>query len=168
MHPTLLPQGRGRAAIPWAILKGLERTGVTMFKLDEGVDTGEIIGQVVIELDQETNATDLYNRVNSAHVELITIHWHDVVLDSLQLTPQDSAQATEWPARKPKDGELFSTMTMKEADRLVRAVTRPYPGAFYQQGGRVVRIWSAKFDPERGDIPLSDGFLIPVDFEVEE
>ena len=39
MHPTLLPVGRGRAAIPWAIIKGLDKTGVTMFKLDEGVDT---------------------------------------------------------------------------------------------------------------------------------
>ena len=42
--------GRGRAAIPWAIIKGLEETGVTMFKLDEGVDTGDIIGQGVINL----------------------------------------------------------------------------------------------------------------------
>ena len=43
MHPTLLPLGRGRAAIPWAILKGLPQTGVTMFKLDAGVDTGPIL-----------------------------------------------------------------------------------------------------------------------------
>ena len=42
MHPTLLPVGRGRAAIPWTIIKGLDKTGVTMFKLDEGVDTGDI------------------------------------------------------------------------------------------------------------------------------
>ena len=40
IHPTLLPEGRGRAPIPWAILKGLKETGVTLFKLDEGVDTG--------------------------------------------------------------------------------------------------------------------------------
>src|SRR5690554_2083 len=43
MHPTLLPCGRGRASIPWAILKGLDTTGVTLFKLDEGVDTGPIV-----------------------------------------------------------------------------------------------------------------------------
>ena len=43
IHPTLLPQGRGRAPIPWAIIKGLRETGVTLFKLDEGVDTGDIV-----------------------------------------------------------------------------------------------------------------------------
>ena len=47
-HPTLLPKGRGRAAIPWAILKKEERTGVSFFKLDEGVDTGDILGQFEI------------------------------------------------------------------------------------------------------------------------
>ena len=62
MHPTLLPVGRGRAAIPWAILKGLKQTGVTMFKLDEGVDTGDIIGQGIIEINENTTATDLYKK----------------------------------------------------------------------------------------------------------
>src|SRR6266496_1733341 len=42
IHPTLLPAGRGRAPIPWAILKGLKQTGVTLFKLDAGIDTGPI------------------------------------------------------------------------------------------------------------------------------
>ena len=45
MHPTLLPEGRGRASIPWAILKNLDRTGVTMFKMDEGVDSGPILDE---------------------------------------------------------------------------------------------------------------------------
>ena len=54
MHPSLLPVGRGRAAIPWAILKCLDCTGVTLFKLDEGVDTGEIIGQLSIPLSNRT------------------------------------------------------------------------------------------------------------------
>ena len=62
MHPTLLPLGRGRAAVPWAILKGLDRTGVTLFKLDEGVDTGDIIGQEVIELREGITATELYRQ----------------------------------------------------------------------------------------------------------
>ena len=57
MHPTLLPIGRGRAAIPWAIIKGLDETGVTIFKLDEGVDTGDIIGQGVIGIFENTTAT---------------------------------------------------------------------------------------------------------------
>ena len=81
--------------------------------------------------------------------------------------PQDHSQATQWPGRKPEDGEIFSTMTMEEADRMVRAVTHPYPGAFYRSGEGVLRIWSAKVSPEKGTIPLADGWLEPADYENE-
>lgn len=167
MHPTLLPIGRGRAAIPWAILKGLEKTGVTMFKLDEGVDTGDIIGQGVIELYKDTTSTELYKKVDDMHITLISKYWDDIVKDKIVLTKQDESKATEWPGRKPKDGEIFSSMTIDEADKLVRAVTHPYPGAFYKDRDKIIRIWSAKLDINEGEIKLKDGFLIPIDYEIE-
>ena len=58
-------------------------------------------------------------------------------------------------------------MTMLEADRMIRAVTHPYPGAFYRKGERVLRIWSARVSPTEGRIRLRDGWLEPVDFEGE-
>lgn len=167
IHPTLLPQGRGRAAVPWAILKGLSRTGVTLFKLDRGVDTGDIIGQEVIELEETITATELYRRVNQAHVTLISRYWKDIISGTVQLCPQDHAAATEWPGRKPEDGEIKSSMTMLEADRMVRAVTHPYPGAFYREGARILRIWSARVSPEGGRVRLKDGWLESLDFEEE-
>mgnify|MGYP001263515472 CR=1 FL=1 len=167
MHPTLLPVGRGRAAIPWAIIKGLDQTGVTMFKLDEGVDTGDIIAQGVIKINESTNATYLYEKVEKMHVELISKYYKDIVNDKVVLIKQDQSKATEWPGRKPEDGELFSIMTMDEADRLIRAVTRPYPGAFYKDGCKVTRIWSAKKAESEGDIKFRDGFIKLLDYEVE-
>lgn len=172
MHPTLLPVGRGRAAIPWAILKGLKETGVTMFKLDEGVDTGPIIGQGVIPLDSHTTATELYKQVNDMHVALISRYWNDVANNTIILRAQDETKATKWSGRKPEDGEIFSTMTMDEADRLVRAVTHPYPGAFYRQDSQTIRIWSGlvqrSFPEEtRVVVALKDGYLIPTDYELE-
>lgn len=167
MHPTLLPVGRGRAAIPWAIIKGLDKTGVTMFKLDEGVDTGDVIGQGVIDINENTTATDLYKKVDEMHVELISKYWDDIVNGRVILTKQDESMATEWLGRKPEDGELLSSMTMDEADKLVRAVTHPYPGAFYKDGDKVIRIWSANVDHNKGEIILSDGYLTPIDYEIE-
>ncbi|WP_350342389.1 formyltransferase family protein [Proteinivorax tanatarense] len=167
MHPTLLPIGRGRAAIPWAIIKGLDKTGVTMFKLDEGVDTGDIIGQGVIEINKGTTATKLYKKVNDTHVELISKYWGDIVNDKVNPIKQDDSKATEWPGRKPEDGELSRSMTMDEADKLVRAVTHPYPGAFYKVNDRVIRVWSAKVDSSEGEIKLRDGYLTPIDYEIE-
>jgi methionyl-tRNA formyltransferase len=167
MHPTLLPVGRGRAAIPWAILKGLEETGVTMFKLDEGVDTGDIIGQGVITLNKNTTATELYKEVDDMHITLISKYWNDIVNNKISLTKQNDAYATEWPGRKPEDGEIKSTMTIEEADKLVRAVTHPYPGAFYKSEKKTVKIWSADFNSKQGEIKLKNGFLTPVHYEVE-
>ena len=66
IHPTLLPQGRGRASIPWAIIKDLDETGVTMFKLDDGMDTGPILGQVVVPVEADETAATLYEKVVEA------------------------------------------------------------------------------------------------------
>ena len=167
MHPTLLPVGRGRAAIPWAIIKGLDKTGVTMFKLDEGVDTGDIIRQGIIDINEKTTATELYKKVEDMHITLISKHWDDIVNDSIKLTKQNEAKATEWPGRKPEDGEIHNSMTMNEVDKLVRAVTHPYPGAFYNDRDRTIRIWSAKTDANEGEIKLKNGYLTPIDYEIE-
>jgi methionyl-tRNA formyltransferase len=167
MHPTLLPIGRGRAAIPWAIIKGLKETGVTMFKLDEDVDTGDIIGQGIIELDDDTSATELYKKVDVMHITLISKYWGDIVNNNIILTKQDDSLATEWAGRKPEDGEILRSMTMDEAYKLVRAVTHPYPGAFYQDNDKTIRIWSAMINKDIGDIKLIDGYLIPVEYKIE-
>lgn len=144
MHPSLLPQGRGRAAVPSAILLGLQATGVTLFRLEAGVDTGPIAGQVRISLDERETATSLYARVNDAHRELIRNCWPGITSGALRFDPQDHSSATVWEARTPEQGRLDSTMSVAEADRLVRAVTRPYPGAFIDRRGRRLRVWKAE------------------------
>lgn len=168
MHPTLLPIGRGRAAIPWAIIKGLDKTGVTMFKLDEGVDTGPIIGQEEIPVNNKTTATVLYEAVNKAHVNLVAKYLDSIVNSNVKLTPQDESRATEWLGRRPEDGKIVSTMTTCEAERLVRAVTKPYPGAYYIEDKKLFRIWSAVPNETSGHIKLKDGYLEFLDFEIEE
>jgi methionyl-tRNA formyltransferase len=70
-HPTLLPVGRGRAAIPWAIIRGLDKTGVTFFKMDEGVDTGLILGQEEVPIETNETAFTLYAKINKAHETLM-------------------------------------------------------------------------------------------------
>lgn len=174
MHPTLLPQGRGRAAIPWAILKGLPETGVTMFKLDEGVDTGPIIVQEKIPISPSETATKLYEKVCDAHRSLIRCAWQDFVDDKVVLRTQDSSKASEWPARRPEDGVILPHMEAKEAERLIRATTRPYPGAFWNDEEGVLRIWSGvigKADQEppanAKRIHLRDGVIDALDFQFE-
>src|SRR5918996_2331740 len=71
MHPTLLPRHRGRAAIPWAILSGLARTGVTLFEIvDATADSGAIVGQAVVDIAEDDTAETLFERIADAHVDL--------------------------------------------------------------------------------------------------
>ena len=149
MHPTLLPVGRGRAAVPWAIIKGLDKTGVTMFVLDEGVDTGAILGQVEVPIETYEDASSLYDKVNAAHRELMRIVWPSLVNDSVNAVAQDEALATEWPGRRPEDGAIFPNMTVTEVDRLVRGVTHPYPGAFWVANDVRWRVWKG----QPGELP---------------
>jgi methionyl-tRNA formyltransferase len=166
MHPTLLPAGRGRAAIPWAILHGLTETGVTLFKLEEGVDTGPIAGQVRIPLTETTNASDLYSKVERAHADLMRMVVPNLVSDTVRWVSQDESQASYWPGRTPEDGRIDNKGSVWQAERLVRAVTRPYPGAFIEDDrGRTV-IWSAKVHSARPGVPcleFPDGFLEPLE-----
>src|SRR5262249_61101263 len=64
MHPTMLPQGRGRAPIPWAIIKGLKQTGVTLFYADKGADTGDILAQAAVPVRDDDTASTLGARTD--------------------------------------------------------------------------------------------------------
>lgn len=173
-HPTLLPVGRGRAAIPWAIIKGLDQTGVTFFKMDKGVDTGLVLGQQIVPILSDETATTLYNKVNSAHEILIKKLYKDLEADIVQGKIQDESKATYWEGRKPKDGELSLSMTMEQVDRLVRATTKPYPGAYLMQNDKKVIIWKG-FTSEKShekddwfELKLQDGYFYAETFETVE
>lgn len=171
MHPTLLPIGRGRASIPWAILKGLGKTGVTMFKLDKGVDTGPIMGVVEITISKNETATELYSKVNNAHEELIEQVWASLSNGSVILKEQDGTTATYWEGRTPEDGQILESMTLEEADRLIRATTIPYPGAFFYQNGKKIIVWSARtlaqgLPSSAVNLKLKDGYLMPIKYDV--
>lgn len=175
MHPTLLPEGRGRASVPWAILKRLPRTGVTLFKLDQGVDTGPILEQVQIPLAPDETSTALYAKVAQAHQVLIRRAWPAITSGQVALRSQDHALATNWPGRTPEDGRIVTTMCLDEVETLVRASTRPYPGAFLDLPDGRLRIWSGApasaltqaAAAARHRITLSDGEYIALEFEFE-
>lgn len=171
MHPTLLPVGRGRAAIPWAIIKGLDKTGVTLFKLDTGVDTGPIVGQVEIPLSESIDASMLYTKVTNAHIQLMKSLIPALIEDKIQLMPQDDRVATEWEGRTPSQGEIDLGGSITAAERLVRAVTKPYPGAFTYINGTKHVIWEAKVLSESDGsfgLQFNDGWLKILDYEKQQ
>lgn len=176
MHPTLLPEGRGRAAIPWAILKGLKDTGVTMFILDEGVDTGPILAQEKVPIQSGETATMLYEKIAKAHTSLIRRVWPQLVNNQISPIQQDNTKATEWPGRRPADGAITPDMSVGYVDRLVRALTCPYPGAFfYEDDNTMIRVWAGKIankdtapDGSIKRVYLIDGAYDAVVYDIEK
>lgn len=179
IHPTDLPEGRGRAPIPWTIIRGLERTASTMFFLTEGVDDGDVIGRVPLRVGPRETAATLYAKHRAAHVELVRRHAVDLIAGTAPHTPQQHDRATYWEVRRPEDGRIAPDAPVAVADRLVRAVTHPFPGAFVEQrdGSRLV-IWAARptrspgvalgevVETESGAVlQCSDGGLLLLDSE---
>jgi methionyl-tRNA formyltransferase len=145
MHPTLLPRHRGRAPIPWAILTGLARTGVTLFEIvDATADSGSIVGQVTLDVAPDETATTLFERLADAHVELTREYVPQLLAGSAPRTPQDPSRASSWHKRTPTDGIIDWETRAPYLYDWVRAQTRPYPGAFTFLGDERVIVWSAR------------------------
>ena len=143
MHPTLLPRHRGRAPIPWAIISGLSRTGVTMFHLREDADNGDIIGQEEIDIGFEDDAMSLYKKALAAHVKLIADYFPLLESGKAPRMRQEDSRASYWAKRTPADGIMdWNTRAMNLYD-WVRALTEPYPGAFTFCGGRKLVVWKS-------------------------
>jgi methionyl-tRNA formyltransferase len=144
MHPTLLPRHRGRAPVPWAILSGLARTGVTLFEItDPTADSGPIVGQVEVPIGRDDTATTLYEALNEAHLELIRAYVPQIAAGTAPRIPQDARRASSWHKRTPLDGIVDWQTRAPYLYDWVRAQTRPYPGAFTWLGDEKVVIWRA-------------------------
>jgi methionyl-tRNA formyltransferase len=145
MHPTLLPRHRGRAPIPWAILSGLARTGVTLFEIvDATADSGAIVGQAVVDIGPDDTAETLFERISDAHVDLVREYVPQLVARSAPRIPQDPRRASAWPKRTPADGIIDWETRAPYLYDWVRAQTRPYPGAFTFLGDEKVVVWRAR------------------------
>ncbi len=145
MHPTLLPRHRGRASIPWALLSGLARTGVTLFEIvDETADSGAIVGQAVVAIEPDDTATTLFERLAAAHLDLIREYVPQIVAGTAPRIPQDPLRASSWHRRRPADGIIDWETRAPYLYDWVRAQTRPYPGAFTYLGEEKVVVWRAR------------------------
>ncbi len=152
MHPTRLPEGRGRAPIPWTLIKGLTESALTIFYLTEGVDDGDIIDQEPFAIADDDDAARLYDTVAGCYERLVRRAVPRLLDGTAKRTPQDHARATRWPRRRPEDGRIDWLKPAHELYNWVRGLTRPYPGAFTSLAGERVHIWRAKLQ-ESGDWP---------------
>lgn len=146
-HPADLPRGRGRAPVPWAILEDDREGVVSFFLVTPGVDAGPLLHQERFPVPERADAGLLYGLV-AEHLGKGFVAVHAMIrAGTLAPTPQDEARAS-WRARRtPADGRLDFAQPATALDRLVRAVTRPYPGAYTWFGDAKVTVWRAELEP---------------------
>lgn len=143
-HPTPLPKFRGRAAMVWQILLGVHETKCTMFMLDEGMDSGDILAQEPYYIDDNDYIGDVGEKLLVAMRRLCQKVLSGLKANSIKPIPQDEKEATYLLIRRPEDGRIDWNQTVKDIHKLIRAVSYPYPGAFGMYDGKhQIIIWRA-------------------------
>lgn len=143
MHPTMLPQGRGRAPIPWALIHDLKQTGVTLFYADAGADTGDILDQEAVPIFDTDTAPVLGSRTDVMAARLFVKNMIRLADGTAPRIKQNADNVTVWPRRRPEDGLIDWRKSSRALYNWVRALTQPYPGAFTYYHGRKLFIWAA-------------------------
>ena len=151
-HPTELPKYRGRAPIPWTILKNLKQSALTFFWINPGIDDGPIENQQIFQIDTNDDASTIYKKIIDIGKDMILEDLELIENGELRKIPQDQTKFIEnWPKRQPDDGKINWLKTSSEIHRLIRASTHPYPGAFTYFGKKKIKIWKATISNDKSD-----------------
>jgi UDP-4-amino-4-deoxy-L-arabinose formyltransferase/UDP-glucuronic acid dehydrogenase (UDP-4-keto-hexauronic acid decarboxylating) len=142
LHGSLLPRYRGRAPINWVLVNGETETGVSLHHMTPRPDDGDIVGQRRIAIDEDDTAISLHHKAATAARELLDDVLPKILQGTASRTPQDPSLASYFGGRRPADGEIDWTRSAREVRNLVRAVTKPYPGAFSYLVDRKVLFWT--------------------------
>lgn len=150
LHPSLLPRYRGRAPINWAIIHGETELGLTAHVIEEGADTGDIIDQMAFAFGPDDDVSQALEALYPLYREMTARVAGFFMSGSVPRRPQDESQASTFPRRRPEDGRIDWETPARAVHDLVRAVTRPYPGAFGQVDGRWMHVWRTRVVAEAG------------------
>jgi methionyl-tRNA formyltransferase len=146
LHASLLPKYRGAAPIQWAIASGESVTGVTIIRIDAGLDTGGILLQRELAIEPEDTAETVAPRLATVGADLIVEALRGLDAGSISSRPQDHARATLAPILTKRDGQIDFHRTATEIRNRLRGF-QPWPGAFTTFRGKNLHVWSAKVVP---------------------
>lgn len=152
MHPSLLPRHRGPSPIAGALLEGDQETGVTIMRLSEEMDAGDILLQEAAPIDPEENAGTLGARLAEMGGHLTEAALAELEAGTAVFTPQDHAKATYTRLLHKEDGRMQWSLPARALHNMVRAYT-PWPGAQTLWNGQVLRVLRTRMDDEEAAAP---------------
>jgi len=151
VHASLLPRWRGAAPINAAILHGDEETGITIMKMDVGLDTGPILAQRSIPLTREDTAGSVFEKLSHLGADLLIQTLPDYLSGKIEPVPQPAEGMTYAPMLKKEEGQLDFTHPAEELERRVRAFN-PWPGAFMDFDGTLLKVHRAHVEAENAEV----------------
>lgn len=143
VHASLLPKYRGAAPITWAVVHGETETGVTLMKLDEGMDTGPTFAEVRTPIGPDETAGELSVRLAKMGAEAVTRWLPPYVNGECPLAAQDASRATIAPMLTKEHGRIDWTKSAQAVHDQVRGMS-PWPGAFTTARGRTLKVHKAQ------------------------
>lgn len=150
LHGSLLPKFRGRAPVNWVLVKGEAETGVTLHMMTEKPDAGDIVAQAAVPISFDDTALTLFGKMEKAAESLLSGILPKIFAGEIPRRRNEVEKGSYFGGRKPEDGRIDWTRPAGEIYNLVRAVTRPYPGAFSELAGEKVLVWWALPVPGEG------------------
>lgn len=163
VHASLLPKYRGAAPIQWAILKGENETGITTMLMDKGMDTGDLLLQKNVSIEEEDTAGTLHDKLALVGAELLLQTLQHFERGTITPTPQNHATATYAPLLKKKDGSIDWQEPAFRIYNKVRGLF-PWPGAYTCFQGKTVKLLNVKAEQELEKVEsLAPGVVAALD-----
>lgn len=150
LHGSLLPRYRGRCPVNWVLIHGEKQTGVSLHYMTPRPDDGDIVGQKPVPIADDDTALSLHKKLAAAAGDLLADVLPRIREKRVDGTAQDPAQASYFGGRGPDDGEIDWNQAAVAVYNLVRAVTRPYPGAFSYLENHKCIFWQVRPVPSSG------------------
>lgn len=139
VHASLLPKYRGAAPITWAVVHGESESGVTLMKLDEGMDTGPTFARTATPVGPDETAGELSERLARIGADAVSRWLSAYVAGECHLEPQDAALATTAPMLEKDHGRIEWSKTARQVHNHVRGMS-PWPGAFTSARGKTLKV----------------------------
>ncbi|MBU5306682.1 methionyl-tRNA formyltransferase [Clostridioides mangenotii] len=159
VHVSLLPKYRGSAPINWVIINGEEKTGVSTMYMDEGLDTGDIILQKEIDLNDEITAGELHDKIMYLGADLLKDTVNMIESGNAPRAKQVDSESSYAPIMDKSLGKIDFSKSAKEIHNLVRGVN-PWPSAYTNYDGETMKVWKTKITVE--DSTKEPGTIIEV------
>ena len=181
VHASLLPKYRGAAPIQWAILNGDAVTGVTIMRMDVGLDTGDMIAKAEVAITPQDTGGSLFDRLAETGAKLCVETIPSIVDGTAVYTPQDEQAATKVGQISKKDGLIDFTRSAAAIECQIRGLN-PWPSAYTSLAGKTLKIWSAQVsdrqteaqpgtvvlvEKDRFGVQTGDGVLICTEVQLE-